>query len=613
MFATLQMSISEVNFRDRTIALLSIPVLYFVWFIALSASGFFVGLGISATFRSVAAWVAASFLLALIPVFFQLRGIRADRRERIDVIFAACVLLLCTATGFLASSINRPNEDDSVYATKAVFYQAYPNQILDKKINWIEGLPSTAELISFQYYETILAAVANLFDLPFLDVYHVIAPAIVGFLMVLATLLALSVFEQRRGALALGLLLFSLVTLSLGETDVTFGNYSIARAFQGKVFFIAVGLPAWLYLSLRFLTLREFGTWLFLVATGVCFMAATTTALVLLPLFSAVIFLSYICCGKEIFTRKNVELGLAYVSSLAPVAWAAWELHAIAQRSLGTGSPVSTGFPLTFSKQIAFFVNPHLPLTPILFCAALFVTLCYSPHRRFFAIWVAVIIAAFLNPLVFRFMLKTVAPETIYWRLIFLLPFPIVVVTAFFATRGRPRSSAIAIAAFSVLALAVILGPTSVIRKKPDMTLGWPGVKIAQPELSAVREIAETVPAGSMLAPIPISSNLLIYSPNYRQFHTREDFFVHVARQSGVDQLFLDRSSIYSFIYEDSKNPAVKELLNRILASPGRPQVVVLPDRTVAIPEIRGLLERNNYAMRHLASAPYALFIAAPL
>lgn len=607
------MSIGEANFRDRTIALLSIPVLYFVWFIALAASGFFFGLCISATFRAVAAWVGASFLLALIPIFFQLRDITADRRERIDIVFAACVVLMCTATGFLASSINRPNEDDSVYATKAVFYRENPDQILDKKINWIDGLPATAELISFQYYESIQAAAAYLFDLPFLDVYHVIAPTIVGFLMILATLLALSVFEQRRSVLALGLLLFSLVTLSLGETDVTFGNYSIARAFQGKVFFIAVGLPVWLYLSLRFLTLRGLGAWLSLMATGGCFMAATTTALVLLPLFSAVIFLSYICCGKEIFTRKNVELGLAYVSSLAPVAWAAWELHAIAQRSLGSGSPVSTGFPLTFGKQIGFFINPYLPLTPILFCAALFVTLRYSPHRRFFAIWVAVIITAFLNPLVFRFMLKTVAPETIYWRLVFLLPFPIVVVTAFFATLGKRRSSASAIAAFSVFALAVIFGPTSVLRKKADMTLGWPGVKIAEPELSAVKEIVATVPASSMLAPIPISSNLLIYSSNYRQFHTREDFLVHVARQSGVDQLFLDLSSIYSFIYEDSQNPGAGEVLNRMLSSPGRPQVVVLPDRTASIPEIRSLLGRNNYSMRHLSSAPYALFIAPPL
>lgn len=604
------MSIGEPNFRDRTIALLSIPVLYFVWFIALAASGFFVGLCVSATFRAVAAWVGASFLLALIPVFFQLRDIRADRHERIDVVFAACILLLCTAMGFLASSINRPNEDDSVYVTKAVFYRENPDQILDKKINWIEGLPATAELVSFQYYETIQAAASYLFDLPFLEVYHVFAPTIVGFLMMLATLLALSVFEQRRWVLALGLLLFPLVTLSLGETDVTFGNYSIARAFQGKVFFIAVGLPAWLYLSLRFLTLRGLGTWLFLVATGVCFIAATTTAFVLLPLFSAVIFLSYICCEKEIFTRKNVQLGLAYVSSLTPVAWAAWELHAVAQRSLGTGSPVSTGFPLSFSKQITFFINPHLPLTPILFCAALFMTLRYSPHRRFFAIWVAVIIAVFLNPLVFRFMLKTVAPETIYWRLVFLLPFPIVVATAFFATLGKPWSSAIAIAAFS---LAVIFGPTSVLRKKPDMTLGWPGAKIAEPELSAVKEIVATVPASSVLAPIPISSNLLIYSSNYRQFHTREDFFVHVARQSGVNQLFLDRSSIYSFIYEDSKNPGAGEVLSRMLSSPGRPQVVVLPDRTASIAEIRGLLERNHYSMRHLASAPYVLFIAPPL
>jgi hypothetical protein len=168
------MKFSEANFSDRTISLLAIPILYFVYFIALAASGFFFGLGVSATFRTVSMWVGASLVLAAIPLWLHFKAPKPDSREKIDIVFAAYALLFCAATGFLASSINRPNIDDAVYATKAVFYLENPDQQLDKAINWIEGLPATTEVPAFQYYETIQAALAHLFGLPYLDLYHVI-------------------------------------------------------------------------------------------------------------------------------------------------------------------------------------------------------------------------------------------------------------------------------------------------------------------------------------------------------------------------------------------------------------------------------------------------------
>lgn len=603
------MKFSEANFSDRTISLLSIPILYFVYFIALAASGFFFGLCVSATFRTVSMWVGACLVLAAIPLRFHFKVPKTDRRERIDVVFAACVLLLCTATGFLASSINRPNIDDSVYATKAVFYRENPDQPLDKSINWIVGLPATAEVPAFQYYETIQASLAYLFDLPYLDLYHVVFPAIVCFLMSLATLLVLSVFEQRRWMLALGLLLLTLVTVSLGETERTFGNFSISRAFQGKILFIAAGLPIWLYLSLRFFALRRFDTWVALLATGICLMATTTSALVLLPLFAAVIFVSYICSEKAIFSRRNVELGFAYLSTLTPVALVAWEFRSIAQRSLATRSLIATGFPLTFGGQLDFFINHRYPLTPILFCAALVVTLLYSAHRRFFAIWVILMFAVFLNPLLTGFILKSIAPETIYWRLFYLLPFPVIVAIAFFAIPNIEQKSRAVIAVIVILSLSGIWGPTSVLRRNNDATIGRPGYKIEEPSLSAVKEITRTVPAGSMFAPVEISSNMLIYSSKYLQFYMRDDFLGYAAHESGAYQMFVDRTRVSQYLYEGSTSPDARELLSAMLASPGRPQVVVLPDRAASRAEIKDLLTGNNYALQRLSTAPYVLYV----
>jgi hypothetical protein len=606
----LTMKFSEANFRDRTILFLSIPVLYFVYFIALSGAALYVGLCVSATFRTVSMWVGASLVLAAIPMWFYFKGQGTDRRERIDIVFAACVLLLCTATGFLATSINRPNIDDSVYATKAVFYRENPDQALNKTINWIVGLPITAEVPAFQYYETIQAAVAYLFNVPYLGLYHVIFPAIVGFLMSLGTLLALSVFEPRRWMLALGLLLLTLVTVSLGETERTFGNFSIARAFQGKILFFAAGLPIWLYLSLRFFALRRFDTWFALLATGLCLVATTNSAMVLLPLFAGVIFVSYICCENAILTRRNVELGFAYVSALVPVALLAWEFRTIAERSLGTRSLISAGFPLTFGGQLDFFINDRYPLTPILFCAGLSTTLLYSAYRRFFAIWVVLMFVVFLNPLTFGFILKTITPETIYWRLFYLLPFPIIVASAFFTIPKVGSKSAIAIGAvLATFSVAAIWGPTSVIRRQNDATLGWPGFKIEEPTLSAIKEIARTVPTGSMFAPVDIASNMLIYSSKYPQFYMRDDFFGYAAHESGAYQMFVDRTKVYQYLYQDNTSSDARELLSGMLASPDRPHVVVLPNRSASRADIQDLLTSNHYSMRRLSTAPYVLYL----
>lgn len=601
----------EADFSNRTISLLSIPVLYFIYFLALAASGFFFGLYVSATFRTVSMWVGASLVLAAIPLWFHLKASKTDRRDRIDVTFAVCVLLLSTATGFLATSINRPNIDDSVYATKAVFYRENPDQPLDKRINWIVGLPTSAEVPAFQYYETIQASLSYLFNVPYLELYHVIFPAIVGFLMSLGTLLALSVFERRRWVLAIGLLLVSLVTVSLGETERAFGNFSIARAFQGKILFFAAGLPIWLYLSLRFFASRRLDTWVALLATGVCLLATTNSAMVLLPLFAAVIFAAYVCSGGWIFTRKNVELGLVYVSTLTPVVWAAWEFRSIAERSLGSRSLIATGYPLTFGGQLDFFINHRYPLTAILFCAALAVTLLYSAHRRFFAAWVVLMFVMFLNPVAIGFILRTVAPETIYWRLFFLLPFPIIVAIAFFAIPKIETKSALVTGLVLVAFAAAIWGPTSVIRGQNGTTLGWPGFKIEEPALSAIREIATTVPAGSMFAPVSISSTLLIYSSQYRQFYMRDDFLGYAAHESGADQMFADRTEVYKYLYGGSTDPQARELLSGMLASPDRPHVVVLPEPAAARADIQDLLASKNYVMQHLSTAPYVLYLSS--
>src|SRR3546814_9114907 len=100
---------------------------------------------------------------------------------------------------------------------------------LDLTITWLAGLPRPVEALDLQYYETIQAALAKLFGVHFLSVYHIAFPFIAAFLMSISMLLFFSVFERRKWACLAGLMFLLLVLLSLGETHMAFGNLSLAR------------------------------------------------------------------------------------------------------------------------------------------------------------------------------------------------------------------------------------------------------------------------------------------------------------------------------------------------------------------------------------------------
>src|SRR4051812_8339136 len=107
----------DVNsFNDPTIAALSLGLIYFIYFIALTVVGLMVGVRFSATFSSVSVWVAASLLIACAAIWPHVRELLADkRREKIDRRFLVAALLVFGAGGLLSASINRPDIDDSIY------------------------------------------------------------------------------------------------------------------------------------------------------------------------------------------------------------------------------------------------------------------------------------------------------------------------------------------------------------------------------------------------------------------------------------------------------------------------------------------------------------------
>jgi hypothetical protein len=608
------MKIRNQNFEGSENELLEIPLVYFIYFLALSTIVLMIGLQASARFSTVSFFIVGALVAAAIPLLFSIRTlIKSGKINEINIRFIILSLLVFIGAGVMSASINRPDIDDSIYAPKAVFYTEHKSEVLNKTVSWLAGLPDKPLSIVFNYYEIIQASLASFFGMRFLDLYHIAFPAIVGFLMCLSMLLIISIFDQSRWMQVLGVLFFTLLLLLLGETHRTFGNISIARAFHGKFMFMSVGVPAWIYFSLQFLVLQRLRSWLVLLAIGVGMVGATTTAMVFLPLLSILLVFSHFINEGKIFSKKNALLAIKYLSSLTPVLLIALNFRIVAKSTFPAGSAVYAGFPLTFSGQLRLLINPDYPLTPIIFIVSLALVLAFSEYRRFFAAWVLLAIIFFLNPFVSDFVIKNITTENLYWRLFYLLPFPVLSVIALTSLiNKRKLSKSIIFILISVTFYFSIWGPTSVIRAGNGAHLGMPGYKIHEPEISVIREIAEHFPEGSMFAPLEISSNILIYSSKYPQFHIRADSLEFILKREGMDSDLADRSKSFNYLYQNNNDHEDRLAFERIIKSVKSPDYFVAYANSPKINQIRDTLLANNYSEASISNSNYLVFSRVP-
>src|SRR5690606_15884514 len=109
------------------------PLIYFISFSALSTTTLMVGLKFSARFSTISAWIIALLFVAGIPLRHRLKDIfKSGNKGSDDGFLVILVLVVSLAGALLASSINRPDIDDSIYVPKAVFYMENPGSELNR-------------------------------------------------------------------------------------------------------------------------------------------------------------------------------------------------------------------------------------------------------------------------------------------------------------------------------------------------------------------------------------------------------------------------------------------------------------------------------------------------
>lgn len=578
--------------EDRAIELL---LASFYFLLAAAFLVFSVGLEISISFRSASYFVGSAAVMMVIfvgAILVKERNAVANSLRQRHVVF---VFLVALIAGILASSINRPDIDDSVYAPKAVFYTENPDEIIDNSITWIAGLPVEANSFVFQYYEMMQASLSWIFGVHFLVVYHIAFPFVVGFLAFCSVYLLLGFFYEEPRVRLAGAVLLVMLALLLGETHRTYGNLSIARAFHGKFVLFYIGFYSWTYFSLKYFLDKKRWQLFFLSIIAVASAALTTTAFIFIPFLSLILYISFFWARRELFGVDAVRLGFGYFVALLPTALLAFNFRREAQKVMPAGSSINSGFSSDFSGQFGYLVNGDFPLTPVLFVVSLVVVILFSSHRRFFVLWVILPFVLLLNPGVSSFVMKNITTENAYWRMFYILPFPLLSTIAFCSIIERSkRFGVMVLVTFVVLGASVFVLPSSVIRRENASHLEFMSYKIHEPIRSYVKQFTEKMSPGSVFAPLEISSNIVINTSKFPQYYLREDYLgLVVGTYLGVDNVF-ERTQAARYLYGGSTDvSAQKEFLGFI--GRYRPDYVISRIRSA----------NNEEAVNHLALLGY--------
>ena len=124
----------------------------------------------------------------------------------------------------------------------------------------------------------------------------------------------------------------------------------------------------------------------------------------------------------------------------------------------------------------------EVPLMAMLFLASFLVVVFRSKQNRFLVAWVFVTVALVLNPLVSPYVMRYLTTENIYWRLFYLLPFPLIVALGMLALFRKDVFfrvySPLVIPMFGILGLLIDTAPTSILNHAGGATIGWPTYKL---------------------------------------------------------------------------------------------------------------------------------------
>jgi hypothetical protein len=435
-----------------------------------------------------------------------------------------CLVAIALITASASLLINKFNEDDSFYMSRAVL--DWENWRLPIQIDYPFAFTSGAGglFTSLPSFEHFISGIAGLTGLHPLDVYYLVAPAIVGFLLPLAWYTSL-----RRVALGIhGAVIGTafIVTLMLldGTTTRGIADFSLFRLWQGKVILICVLTPLAIATAVDAVEQGSFRQWAALVLLGVAGLGLSTTAAFFLPVLVGVTGLSW-----WLTMRSRAPVWRAPLASLAVFAYPALWILPLYSAVSGAG--------MIFASQLSFDLIDTLKLvygsvlSPTVIAAALGASALLVAGRLRLILWIAIWTATIALPMALpptaSLIVHYGTSADAMWRLAYASPVVLIIGLGLGVCSERPRFRPAAMAVLAIFAAAVPILALMQAEVSPfsakDVIFPTLAYKVPPARLIVAQAIAQDLPPGTILAPEKLSVVLPLVTgklrlTNFRSF-----------------------------------------------------------------------------------------------
>jgi ABC-type multidrug transport system fused ATPase/permease subunit len=489
----------------------------------------------------------------IIKTYYQEARDAATQFNNADRLALGLLFILAVIGSFLSVAAVRPDADDVNYVSRVVYFLSHPYTPLDLKFHdfWNPPVEMKSALKIFQTWTFLCGYIASFARIPFLDVYHIALPAMGGAAIPLAWFLAFSKFTNRVPAAVIAALAVCVFLALNGESHRSFGNFSFVRIWHSKAILLSIIVPLFTYLTLEYFQKPTLNNWMKLLLLQITCAGLSATAIFFMPFLGALLgassWFKYQNPPKVFLLRL-----LAYFSSYGYLALlVAYILITFDRKRLEYIG--NAGWDESFRGQFNFiFGNWGYPTA---ICVGTLVLLGFfavaKNDRKFLISWFSLGILLFLNPVVFPFISSKVTSLNVYWRLFYLLPFPLVIgLGAITLTRLKGSEPKIIITAFILLMSLGTLGNAFFPERSTFGKLYFsPGAYKLDPDLvNDVEKIQEICPPGPMLAPVKYSVVIPLFTDQFPQVVVRALNLVSFAVPAGESESALTRVRAQQYV-----------------------------------------------------------------
>jgi hypothetical protein len=426
---------------------------------------------------------------------------------------------IALAHGALTLSAHVPDPDDALYVNMAISLVDFADRPLlsSDTVHGIVGAPFKLPVYRLQSLELLSGALDYVTGLPSIYGYHLVLPAIAGCMVPLALARLFRLLDPRRWIWAV-LVTVLLLVFDAGAGPGSYFRFGFVRLFQGKAVFASALVPLIAAYGIRFGLRPSLGGFVLLVAGQIAALGMTVTALWAAPIVAA---LGVVCALRPRLSSLRT-LGLALASTGYVLGWGLFLLwQARAPSPAAAAGPSSDRAPERDLVMDAFHMvlghGRHLALSLAVVLIAW--PLCRTALGRRFAVVFPLGCFMFHGNPWLSDLVSGVTTTSIYWRVLWLLPVPVLAALALISPlEVGSRSLARRVASFVVFACVAGGSVFYLSLHRPALELAkldLPRLKVDAPAYRVARELMRHVPPRSeVLAPLKVSLILPMLNGN---------------------------------------------------------------------------------------------------